>query len=139
MAKLFSENSLVIDSNVWVSALVFGGNPRLVFEHCIKSGVIISVCPELISEARRIILKKFKSFTEDFEELVSVLEIRLNYVMLGSILVEVCRDDKDNYLIETAIISKSRYLISGDKDLLSLKKYKGIIFLSPADYLERLG
>jgi len=138
MPKLKNLNYIVIDSNVWISALVFGGNARSIFEYSIRNGVTISVSLEILNEVRRITIKKFKPFKSDLEDFIHALNSRLNYVTLGSVIVEVCRDPNDNFIIETAVISKSRYIISGDKDLLSLKSYKGIKFLSPAEYVELL-
>jgi len=139
MAKSSPLNFIVIDSNVWISALVFGGNARAIFEYSIRNGVTISVSLEIINEVRRIVLKKFNSFKPDLEDFILALNPRLNYVTLGSVFVEICRDPNDNFVIETAVISESKHIVSGDKDLLSLKPYKGIKFVSPADFVEMIG
>ena len=139
MSKFTNHESIVIDSNVWISALVFGGNARAIFEYSIRNGVTISVSIELINEVRRIVFKKFKSFKSDLEDFILAINSKLDYVMLGSVLVEVCRDPNDNFVIETAVISKSKYIVSGDRDLLELKAYKGIKFVSPADFVRMLG
>jgi putative PIN family toxin of toxin-antitoxin system len=127
---------IVIDTNVWVSALVFGGKPRQVFEFATEQGIKIVVSEGLLSEIRRVLSQKFPKFVPKFENLLVRYKMRLHYVDLGSISVTVCRDPKDNMILETAVIGKSDYIISGDDDLLSLKKYQNITILNPADFLK---
>ena len=46
----------------------------------------------------------------------------------------VCRDPNDNQVLADALVNKIEILITGDKDLLELKKYKGIKIISPKAY-----
>ncbi|MFH1917226.1 MAG: putative toxin-antitoxin system toxin component, PIN family [Nanoarchaeota archaeon] len=50
--------------------------------------------------------------------------------------INVVRDPTDNMLIEAAIESNTKYIITGDDDLLSLKEYRGIKILTVSDFLE---
>ena len=137
MTDLLKTNiNIVVDSNVWISALIFGGNSRKVFEQSISSNSLICVSEELLNETRRIVLRKFKSFQPDLESFILALESRIYKVNLGSIFIDICRDPNDNFIIETAVISKSTYIISGDKDLLSLKNYKKIKIITPLDFIK---
>ncbi|MCL4550295.1 MAG: putative toxin-antitoxin system toxin component, PIN family [Bacteroidetes bacterium] len=47
---------------------------------------------------------------------------------------EICRDKDDNNILETAVAAKANVIISGDKDLLVLKKYKNISIISPREF-----
>lgn len=49
--------------------------------------------------------------------------------------VTICRDFKDNILLEVALTGKADFLVSGDKDLLVLKKFKKTKIIFPADFL----
>jgi len=117
---------IVLDSNIWISALVFGGNPRKLLETIVADGHEIVVCEELFTEIRRILHKKFPYFINDFEELVVVLKPSTKKVKLGSVSLKVSRDPKDDFVIETAVIGNAPYIISGDKDLLVIGKYESI-------------
>jgi len=129
---------IVIDSNVWISALIFGGKPRHIFERAVADGWAIVVSEEIFTEIRRVISTKFKDFVEDFEAFQSILKPYLIEVKLGSIKVSKCRDENDNVVIETAIIGDAVCIISGDKDLLDLIKYENISITSPSDFLKSL-
>ena len=51
--------------------------------------------------------------------------------------VEVCRDPDDNKFIECAIDSKSLYIVSGDKDLLSIENYHNVEIVTVAAFFRR--
>ena len=127
---------VVIDTNVWVSALVFGGSPRKIFERLVSSGLTLVVSEGIFSETRRIISQKFPDFTEELELFISALAPRLIIVSLGTVTIDVARDPKDNVVLETAIVGRAKYIISGDDDLLSLKEYQRILITSPSDFLK---
>jgi putative PIN family toxin of toxin-antitoxin system len=127
---------IVIDSNIWISALVFGGNPRRIFEQTVSKGWRIAVSEEIYTEIRRILQQKFPEFVQDLEDLIQVLQPNVYMVRLGSQEVELSRDKDDNKIIETALIAKAHYVISGDKDLLVLRNYKNIQFLTPKQFID---
>ena len=58
---------IVVDSNVWISALVFGGNPRKVIECVLQNNHMLVVSPTLLKEIRHNIRSKFPGFSQDFE------------------------------------------------------------------------
>jgi len=60
---------------------------------------------------------------KDVTALVEVLEKHAELVTVTS-NIEACRDSKDNFLLSLAVDGKADYLITGDKDLLTLQKFK---------------
>jgi putative PIN family toxin of toxin-antitoxin system len=126
---------IVIDSNVWISALVFGGKPRRIFERVITNGWTIIASEEIFTEVRRVLAVKFSDFIEDFESFQAVLQPYVIKIKLGSIRVVVSRDEDDNRVIETAIIGDAAHIITGDKDLLVLLKYNQIDIITPTEFL----
>lgn len=128
---------VVIDSNVWISALVFGGNPRKVFETIVRQGGTIVFSHHIFIEVRRILAQKFPDFMEDFEALLVVVRRNILVVHLDGIAVDVCRDENDNAVIQTALAGSAGMIVSGDKDLLTLKHYKKVTILNPRQFVEK--
>ena len=126
---------IVIDSNVWISAIVFGGTPRRLIEKIVRDGDSIVVSEEIFTEVRRVLSVKFNDFTVDFENLKAILQLYIIKVDLGQIRISVCRDEDDNRVIETAIIGQAEVIVTGDKDLLVLLKYDEIIIQKPTEFL----
>lgn len=129
--------SLVIDSNVWISALVFGGEPRRVFEAVVQNGDRIVLSEEMLSEIRRSLTRKFPDFVYDFEALLAAFQPLIHMVPLGSVTVDASRDADDNRVIETAMIGRADTIVTGDNDLLSLREYAGISMMKPVAWLDR--
>ena len=125
---------VVLDTNVLVSALVFGGKPRAVVEMLLENGTII-VSAEILTEIRRIIHAKFPAFKIHLARLEKLLKRDAKWVELGSTQVTVYRDPDDNKIIETAVIGTADYIVSGDEDLLVLQAYGAITILKSAEFL----
>jgi putative PIN family toxin of toxin-antitoxin system len=127
---------VVLDTNVWVSGLQFGGTPgRAIDQALIRDQLAIS---EFIrNEIVRVLTRKF---ARDPSE----LNVRLNELLVQALLIEVtgeiagiCRDPKDDAILETAWKAGADVLVAGDKDLLSLGFYKGAAIITPAEYAGR--
>jgi len=126
---------VVIDTNVFISAIVFGGKPRRVINLVADDSVTLIMAEAIITEIRRIIVSKFPNFLEDLMRVEKLLEQDAEWVKLGFNTERITRDPNDDKFIETALIGSCHYMISGDKDLLDLKEYMGIKILSPAGFL----
>lgn len=129
---------IVIDSNVFVSAIVFGGTPRKVLELVAEDEVMVIMAEEILTEIRRIITTKFPDFLVDLEKVEKLLELDAKWVRLGARTIHVSRDTDDDKFIEAAITGNAVYIISGDKDLLSLRAYDAIRILNPSNFLETI-
>lgn len=127
---------IVLDTNVIISALVFGGNPELVLDMCISGAVDMVVCQELHSELRRKVTSKFPLYSAHLELLENRLQRDGLMVQLGWQTMQVCRDLDDDIFIEMAVAGGCSYIVSGDKDLLVLNEYQGIKIIKPAEFLK---
>ena len=52
--------------------------------------------------------------------------------------VNLCRDQKDNFLLSLSKDSQANYLITGDKDLLDLKTLENTKIITMSDYLKKI-
>lgn len=68
---------------------------------------------------------KFKKYftSADLEELLIAISARAHFIEVSG-TVKICRDPKDNFLLALAKDGKADYLLTGDKDLLELKKFE---------------
>jgi predicted nucleic acid-binding protein len=60
---------------------------------------------------------------------------RESVLVSGRVRVEVSRDPDDDKFLEAAIEGRAQYVVTGDKDLLGLKTYRGVRFVAPAAFL----
>jgi len=116
---------LVVDANVWISTLLspkFHGRVESVF----TSGYCLLVSEQLFRELDRTIHKPYlvkRIDRAEYEATVARLKLVAELVDVRSV-VEICRDPKDNFLLALAKDGNADYLITGDNDLLSLKKFE---------------
>ena len=127
----------VIDTNVFLSAFIFGGNPRRVVESILLDGDVVIISEEIFTEMRKVITKKFPKFINEYKAFEALLRTNTICVPLGTVSINVCRDSKDNMILETAVLGNCEYIITGDTDLLVLKSYKDIGILTPAQAIDR--
>jgi putative PIN family toxin of toxin-antitoxin system len=129
---------VVFDSNIWISALRFGGIPMTALRAAFVRHTIAS-CEEIETEVVRVLNTKFGWDSESAAKtLKGYLDGSLRVQLSGSIQ-NVCRDPNDDMVLECALVAGATHIVSGDKDLISLKTYSGISILTAREYIEQFG
>jgi len=132
---------LVIDTGVLISAFVFGGTPAKALRKTFNEADIF-VSPDLLSEYRSVPIEleaKGKISHVQFKALISSIAAFVAKAVMVQPMkkVIICRDPKDDMLLECCIAARARLLISGDKDLLVLKKLPfDLKIITPREFLE---
>lgn len=133
-----NEERIILDTNIFISFLI--SNKLYLLDQILepKNNVILVFSDELYEEFISVALRpKFnKYFSGNDLQLISEYIIENSYFCNVQSLVNICRDYKDNFLLSLAIDSQADYLITGDSDLLVLKKIQNTKILTIAEYLE---
>jgi putative PIN family toxin of toxin-antitoxin system len=124
----------VCDTNVYISAMVFGGIPRDVVALGERGAVQLLLSPTLASEVERVLAVKFAWEPPRIRSICRPLWQAARLVSPAT-QVAVCRDPQDNHLLALASDGRAEYLITGDNDLLVLNPFENIQILSPARFL----
>ena len=129
---------IVLDTNVIISGLGWSGKPREILNLFKARKLKLYVSEEIISEYWRV-----ASRGELPEKATSILASLLQEGEL--VLVEprehftiIKEDSDDNIFLNCAVEGKVKYIISGDKHLLDLKKFKAIKIISPETFLKEI-
>ncbi len=80
--------------------------------------------------------KKFSLNNEELTRLLKIIESKSSFIVTSE-QITLCRDKEDNKVLECAIAGKADFIITGDKDLLTLDKFKDISIVTPADFFKR--
>ncbi len=127
----------VLDTNVLISALLLpSSKPRRVLDTVSRHGKVL-LCFELLAELYSVLKRKqFRKYVdeEDIRSFLAALTREAEWVELTT-RIKVCRDPKDDKLLELATSGAANYLITGDSDLLALHPFQGILILSPEPFL----
>jgi putative PIN family toxin of toxin-antitoxin system len=128
---------VVLDTNVLVSALLFVGTSSELVPLWQRGALTILLSRPILDEYLRVLsYPKFDLSEEEIKGLIQ--EELLPYVEVVNPrrrLRVVKRDPSDDKFLECALTGKSRVVISGDKDLLSIGRYRQIRIQSPAQFL----
>jgi putative PIN family toxin of toxin-antitoxin system len=118
------KSSIIIDTNLWISFLLTKQYPLL--DTLLEGDAIeLIFSNELLSEFVSVVRRpKFYNFfgQEDIKLLLQYIQQHARFVNVQSV-VTICRDVKDNFLLALAQDSQADYLVTGDKDLLSLDTF----------------
>ena len=109
---------------------------RRAFEVCL-SGHTVILSEHILSEMRRALdeaLMKIKLPSDTVEAIIGYLKDTAEIVVPETLDSSICRDKSDIAIIGTAVRGNAGFIISGDEDLLSLKKYRGIKIVNPREY-----
>lgn len=130
---------VVVDTNVLISAALFGGNPEKILNLVEEGKIKILISEEILEEFRKVLQKKF-GFSLNMAELAAsgIGEIFTLITPIQRINV-IKEKEADNRVLECAVEGKAQYIITGDiKHLQPLKEYRGIKILSPAQFLKAI-
>jgi putative PIN family toxin of toxin-antitoxin system len=124
---------VVLDTNILVSAFFWEGNERKILFKC-KTRKLNSITSlEILNELEKVLKTKFKvpvnKIRDYSKEILYFSEI---VFPLGELDI-IKEDPTDNIILETAIIGKANILVTGNKHLLKLKKYRNVKILQTKD------
>ena len=126
---------IVVDTNVIVSALVFGGLPRRVFEAVESGRCEFCYSTEIESETRRVLRDKSGWDEERLERYLPGLWSLGERVTPRRRVNAVKEDPDDNRILECAVAAGGDLIVSGDGHLLRLIAYEGIAIVTPREFL----
>jgi putative PIN family toxin of toxin-antitoxin system len=130
---------LVLDSNVFISALVFGGKPRQIFDLAIKGLIDVAISDDILEEVKGVLQgTKFQYPARIVRALMSEIEDLADLVQPKDKIEAVPEDPADNRVLECAVESGADIIVSGDSHLLGLQSFGQIKIMSPEEFLRRL-
>lgn len=128
---------IVLDTNVLISGIFWKGLPYKILDmwahdhvHVFASRKILEEYSEVLNriDQSRTLAKKWQLFIVENITLVEVKEA-----------IQLSRDPHDDKFINCALAANASYIVSGDKDLLVLKKVSKIKIVTPAEFLKIAG
>jgi putative PIN family toxin of toxin-antitoxin system len=128
--------SVTADSNIWVSAFGFGGNPRRLIEMADAGEIQIDISEFIVAEVLRTLRDKFEWSAERLQEAADQMTVIARKVAPSRTVDVLKEDPADNRILECAAHAKSDYLVTGDTGLLRLGSFEDIPIVKVADFLE---
>ncbi len=127
----------VLDTNVLISALLYGGSPREVLRLATDGEVIGITLPALLEELSRILVQKF-SAPSSFARAVLVSLSDSFEIVEPKQRIHILADEPDNRVLEAGVEGRVDYIVTGDKALLALKSYKRVRIVSIEEFRKQI-
>ncbi|MFC1646603.1 putative toxin-antitoxin system toxin component, PIN family [Candidatus Omnitrophota bacterium] len=133
------EIKAVIDTNVLVSILKGSTNLSTIYSAFKDNRFTLVISTEILKELAIVLYRPNLDIDpRDIKELFRLIKARALRIKLPAPFIKVCRDPRDNFILEVAVVSESDFIVSGDEDLLILKSFSGIPIVSPSRFIHAL-
>ena len=126
---------IVIDTNIYISAIFWGGKPRSVVDLGRNGQVSIFTSSQIEKEINKKLKNKFGLSDEEVAQILFDFSTFTLPIKASRKITVIDDDPDDDKFIECAVASRAGFIVSGDKHLLNLKEYKGIKIMKAADFL----
>lgn len=129
---------VILDTNVLISGIFFSGPPSEILKSWRRGDIQLVLSSEIADEY----VKVAEILANDFPgiEINSILTLILTnseIIQAPALPHQVCEDPDDDKFLACALASECKVIISGDKHLLKLSGYRGIVILTPRMFIER--
>lgn len=128
---------VVVDTNVLVSGVFFGGMPSRVLEAWRDGKYDLAVSPEILEEYRQVgeeLTRRFEGVS--LAPFIALLVMNAEIVEAPGLPEQVSRDRDDDKFVACAVAAECEYIVSGDKHLLEVSGYQGIDIVTPREFLD---
>lgn len=128
---------VVLDTNVFVSAVFFSGPPYQILKAWRDGKIQLVVSPEILDEYQRvgeILAKQFPKV--GLGPIIDLLAVEADLVSPPPLPQPICADPDDDKFLACALASKTQFVISGDKHLLNVSDYRGIKIVRPRKFVD---
>ncbi len=127
---------VVFDTNVYISALMFGGLPGSLLDLAFLHSFTLVISPALMGELDEKLRSKFEVSDEDAAIIRAKLEGNAEIVMPDMVLDVIEDDPDDNRVLECAVKGSANYIVTGDRHLLKLGTYEAIPIVTVRQFLD---
>jgi len=133
---------VVLDTNIFVSGLFFGGMPRKILDLIGKKLITPCFTIKTFTELERLLshnkfAKQRNLLSFSIIDFLSKLKsYSLIFPQPSQIPIVIKEDLADNYFLACAILSQASLIVSGNAHLQKLKEFRGIPIVSPKEFLK---
>lgn len=129
---------VVADTNILVSALLFGGLPAAFLDLAFAGNFQLVTSPTLLDELDEKLRLKFGLSPHDADRIRLRLESSADVVSTTPTLSVIKNDPDDDRVLECAIVGRANTIVSGDRHLLNLTSYEEISIVTVRHFMDRL-
>jgi putative PIN family toxin of toxin-antitoxin system len=129
---------VVLDTNILVSALLFKGELAAIVDLWEKGKIMPVLSKETFAEFKTVL--EYPKFSLTVQEIKVIVEEEMlpyfEVIEVADNIRGICRDADDDKFIACAVSASADFIVTGDRDLLDMVKYKSIRIVSASVFLK---
>lgn len=129
---------VVLDTNIFISAVFWEGKPYKIVNKAINQEIIVFISQDIIKEIRKVLVRDFMLGKQEISNIIDAVAYFTHFIEPKEKINAVKEDPDDNRIIECALACSAQFIVSSDKHLLNLKKFKNITIVLPEEFLRVL-
>lgn len=127
---------VVADTNIYISALNFGGTAEEVLALARARTITVVVSPAILAEIEGVLVRKFAWSDQRARQAVRGIKEFADLVRPEMLVQVVTADEPDNRILECALEAQADAIITGDRHLRQLGTFHAIPIHTPGEFLE---
>lgn len=131
---------VVVDTNVLVSAIFFGGVPGRVLDAWVQGLMEMVLSPAILDEYRRVgtdLAGRYPARAAALIPVLTIIAVNATIVNAVPLKAQVCKDAADDMFLAAAVAADVTTIVSGDRHLLAVAGWEGISVLTPRQFVDR--
>ena len=136
--KESTAKKVVLDTNILVSALLFKGELAGIVDLWKTGKIVPMLSKEMFVEFRTVL--EYPKFSLTWQEIKVIIEEEVlpyfEVIEIADNIKGICRDPDDDKFISCAVSASADFIVSGDRDLLDMGKYKSARIVSASVFLK---
>ena len=128
---------IILDTNVFISGVFFGGPPYQILDAWRNGNVDIVLSGEIFDEYQRVseeLSRQFKAV--DISSFLDLITVNAIWIEPPQLPVNVSVDPDDEKFLSCALASRTKIIVSGDKHLIAVSGYRNIEIIKPTIFIE---
>ncbi len=131
---------VVLDTNVLISAIFFGGVPGRILDSWAEGLVELALSPPILDEYRRVgsdLAGRYPERASTLTPVLTLLAVHATIVDAPSLAEPVSADASDDMFLAAAVSASVTIIVSGDRHLLDVAGWRGIEVVTPRQFVDR--
>lgn len=129
----------IADTNVYISALNFGGAPEEILTLAKAGAIQLFISPPILKEVEGVLLRKFHWSARATRDAIAAIRKFTQLVYPKETIHLITEDEPDNRILECAVEAGAAVVITEDRHLQTLQRFRGVPIVGPGEFLEALG
>lgn len=131
---------VILDTNVLISAVFFGGVPGRILEAWVAGRVELVLSPDILDEYRRVgsdLAGRYPERAEALSPVLALIAMHATMVLAKALPAQVSADAADDMFLAAAVTADVAIVVSGDQHLLDVAGWRGVAVLTPRQFVDR--